>query len=409
MRLKNGLFTVHDVKARLEQASVAGSAELGLATPFRYEAKLRLDRTDLAKLEHLTPGVRPPVNLAGRFTGTAEARGTLSPVSIKAKGTGTATDLTVATLQAGTLAFDWEWNDDRIAVSELRAELYKGEISGNASLPLRPGVAGKFDVRFKDLDVGALTKGVRKMPFRLEGRANGSADGTVAAAAPGKDADISGRLDLQAPRLRVQGIPTERLQGTVDYRKKTLEYRFQGGTLGGQFQLNGKLPLDESKPPDSDGEGRLRVEGAQLSRLWRALGIESALGSLRGTVDLGVAFRHVGADPAPVGQGLFTLSRLRWGEIDLSSGIRGQVRLTEQDLRLNDLTGTLGDGLLRGQVSLNVQSAERSWFSIDLTRVEAARLVEGVTAQPGLIQGPLDVRLRGTLGREWHGTADLGM
>src|SRR2546421_9974572 len=89
------------------------------------------------------PHLRPPVAIAGRFEATAHAKGTLNPPAVTTSGTGTATDLKVATVRVGTLQFDWENNADRLALTNVRAGVYGGEVTGSASVP-RPGaVAGQ--------------------------------------------------------------------------------------------------------------------------------------------------------------------------------------------------------------------------------------------------------------------------
>src|SRR4029453_16287104 len=83
---------------------------------------------------------------------------------------------------------------------------------------------------------------VKAIPVRLEGRAGGTFDGTLQTAKEGNGRAFTSRTDLSAARLRVQGIPAERLQGSVDYRAGEVEYKLEGRTLGGSFTLDGKVP-----------------------------------------------------------------------------------------------------------------------------------------------------------------------
>src|SRR6202035_3967108 len=104
----------------------------------------------------------------------------------------------------------------------------------------------------------------------------------------GRDRVFSGKIDLKAPKLKVQEVPAERFHGTVDYRKGIAEYHLEGETLGGSFHLDGQLPPTGSSPaePPQGGQGRLRIQGVRLAQLWQALGAQTALGPLRGTADL---------------------------------------------------------------------------------------------------------------------------
>lgn len=407
IRMKAGLLTLSDVKGRLEGAPVSGSAELRLTDPYRYEAKLALGRTLLTDLQRLAPQLRPPVAITGRFEATADLKGTLNPLTAITSGTGTASEVKVATVKLATLKFDWENNADRLALTNVRAGLYGGEVTGSATVPLRDTVAGKMDLRFKDVELGDLGKDVPALPVRVEGKANGTIDGTLPVVAAGREREATAKLDLQAPKLRVQGLPAERLRGSVAYRKGKVDYRFEGDTLGGKFNLNGTLPADP-KPAEPPPDGRLQIEGAQLGRVWETFGVQ-ALRPLRGRVDLNVDFRHDGPDGAATGEGRFALTRLRWDTTELTERIGGSVRLARQELRFRDLTGTLGGGLLRSQVSINLRQPERSWFTLDLDRVEASRLLAPWPSLAARVQGPVEARLRGTLGREWRGSGLINL
>src|SRR5205814_8281199 len=123
------------------------------------------------------------------------------------------------------------------------------------------------------------------------------------------------KLEIQAPQLRVQGIPDERLHGSVDYRNHALTYQLEGETLGGRFHLNGQIPAATPGPAGSEPpEGHVRVEGIRLGRLARALRFSNALTSVQGVVNVDAKFRHTGPHKEPVGSGRFSVDRLRRGQ-----------------------------------------------------------------------------------------------
>jgi hypothetical protein len=121
---------------------------------------------------------------------------------------------------------------------------------------------------------------------------------------------------------------------------------------------------------------------------------------LRGNVDLQVAFRHQGPQRFLVGEGHFLVDRLRWGSSALSGDLRGDVGLSPEELRIGDVTGILGEGLVRGQATYHFGRDQPTGFRVVLERVAAERLLAPWSGLAGLIQGPLEINLHGTFGQE---------
>jgi translocation and assembly module TamB len=412
VRLNRGVLSIAGLRGQVEGMALDGFAGLQLDSPYRHTGHVQLRKGDLAALRRLAPELRPPLPVEGHFDVATDFQGSLHPFTWQASGTGSATDLKVEHLELGSVKFRWESDAERLKLLDLNARLYKGEIKGTATVPLRESVPGSMEIRFENLDIGALARAVPAVRVRLEGEANGTLQGTLTAAKPGREREFTSNLDVQASRLRVQGILTERLTGTVDYRKNTVSYRAEGETLGGRFRLNGQIPPAKAKPgaaPPADWppEGRFRLERARLTRLWETLGLGSALRPLRGTFDIDLTFRHSGPNREPVGSGRLILDRLRWAGSELASTMTATVRLTEQELRLTDLSGILEQGLLRGTVAINLRHIGRSWFTLAVEQGEAARLLAPWPALAEQIQGSFDARLRGRIGSEWYGSAEF--
>jgi translocation and assembly module TamB len=152
-------------------------------------------------------------------------------------------------------------------------------------------------------------------------------------------------------------------------------------------------------------DGQLKVEGVLLSRLWPVLGVQRILGPLRGRVDLELNYRHEAPDFAPVGSGNVVVNNLRWGQSDFAGNVRSDLVLTRNQLRFQNINGLLGQGLLEGQMALSLKQTGQGWVNLGLTGIELSRLFSPWPELAGCFEGPLDVRVRGTLGREWRGTA----
>jgi uncharacterized protein involved in outer membrane biogenesis len=419
LALAHGVARVEDFHGRLEGGPVQTSGELSLAAPYKYTAKVGLQDVDLAGLNRLAPDFRPPVALAGKLRFDADLHGELRPATLSASGSARASDLEVEGLKIDSLALDWVKNLKDWSLRSIRVRLYGGEVTGSAVVPVAPSAEGKADLRLKDVDAQAFSKAVQTVPVKLEGQVSGTVSGKLTPEKAGRPRSLSADIELSAPRLRVQGIPTQRVTGGVEYRPGgAAEYHLQGESLGGRFKLQGKLPPrnaaspepgpvrpashqpDPSPPPP---DGRLQVEGVRLQQLWDVYRLGDILGPLRGTVSLDLPFRHVGPSREPVGQGLFRLIDLRWKDEVLSSSIQGELRLGPQGLEFRELSGSLGGGLMRASFRVPLKGRDFGWFNVSATGVEVSRLLLPWPALQDRVQGPVDIALRGRLGAEWNG------
>jgi hypothetical protein len=397
--------------ARLEGGALNASGELTLSAPYRYSTQVHLSGMDLARLDRLSPDLRLPVSVAGSLDLEARPEGTLRPTVLNVSGSARARDLNVDGVPIDSLRLDWVRNPSEWLVSDLRARLFDGEITGSVTLPVAVTAQGAADLQLQHVDAQAFGKAFPAVPVRLEGRVSGSISGRLAAAAPGRPRALSAKIELKAPQLRVQGIATERVTGSIDYQPPgAASYRLEGESLGGRFKLEGKLPPRLTAPAEKPGappanppDGRLQVEGVRLGRLWRVYHLQDTLGPLQGAFALDLPFRHVGADRHPEGEGRFQIANLRWDSEDIAPNLQGDVRLTREGLEVRDLTGSLTQGIARLSFLAPLEQNRGGWFTLSLLQVEASRLLLPWPSLAGRVQGPVDVALRGRLGTEWNG------
>jgi hypothetical protein len=406
VRLEKGRLSLDDVRAQVAGGPVGGAADVRLAEPFAYHGRVEARALDLAALRRLAPEYRPPVKLEGRVTADADLAGTLRPFTLKASGKAAASDVQAAGLHLKGVRFAWEGDADRLLLKDVSADLYEGTATGSAVLPLAAKAAGSVTLHLKDLNVGELAHDLPGLPLRLEGHAGGDLKGTLPPARPGGRRAANLSLDLKAPQLRVQGVPTEQLRGTLAYKEGAVDYRLEGKSLGGTFELDGRYPTAAPAPKDEAKEGHLRVRRVDLGRLVEALARRRARSPLHGKLDLDVTYRLGAPGALPTGEGKLVLSDVRWHASRLGT-LRGDVQLTGEELRLRNLGGTLGEGQVRGQLALNLRNARRGWFTVTLDRVDAGELLAPWLRTPEDVRGPVTARVRATLGETWLGSADV--
>ncbi len=402
-------LTIAEITGALEGAAIEGAGEIALAAPYRYEGHLSLTRGDLGSLQRLSPDLRPPVAVGGQFGLTCAVSGTLGPFAADVAGTASAREVTIDQVPVPTLAFRWAAGTNGLRLTKIQAALAGGEVTGGAEVPLNAAGDYTAALRFEAVDVGALAGRFPAVPLRLEGMASGSVTGAWRAAAPGGSRTLEADLELASPKLRVRGLPVDKLTGRLAYRQGRGQYHLQGALLGGTFELGGPLPPlgVAAVLPGPAPDGHVALRAVQLSRLGDVLGEREALAPLHGRADLDLDYRLPSFDSQPVGSGRFNITGLHWGERDRADTLRGSLQLTEDELRLRDLGGDLGGGTVRGQAVVKLPDLARSHFNLAVDGADAGRMLAPWPGLAAQVAGTLDARLHGTLGRHWQGGGSL--
>jgi hypothetical protein len=421
-------------KADLEGAALTGGGEMQLKGAYPFKVEAHLGRGELTTLHRLPSAFRPPFELKGHTQLDGTATGTLTPFQIDTTGKLRATDLVVEGFTMDNLSFRWSRDKDDLKLDAIKADLYGGEVTGTARLPLTATAPGSGDLRIRNLDVKAMGKALPAFPVRLEGKVSGTVKGTLAAAEGERPRTWTSDVEVTAPQLKVQGIPAEKLKGTIESRSGKAVYNLQGETLGGTFTLKGDLQTGKEKnkkpaeePPAAQdgpdllpvhaveaarqpaaaetlGQGRFELREAQLSRVWAAYNITGGLSHLNGLFSIVINYRHVGPNLAPVGNGSFSIVNIGWDDDILGDSLQGSVRLTPTAFQLYNVTGDMAGGLFLGRFSFGLTATSRSWFQMELQQVDASRLFVPLPEVAPHIKGLVDWNLHGTIGREWDGS-----
>jgi len=119
-------------------------------------------------------------------------------------------------------------------------------------------------------------------------------------------------------------------------------------------------------------------------------------------------FRYEGPSRMPVGEGRFDIRDLRYRNNEVSSALRGGIRLTSEGVFVRNVNADIAGGVLRAGISYRFRSRAPGSFTLSLTNVEASRLLV-FDERKNPLQGPIDLSLRGRLGREWRAAGSLEM
>jgi len=403
LSLSKGQASITGFKATVEGAPISMSADLALADPYAFQAKVAIPQADLAMLNRLAPDFRLPVAIVGKVGMEAAAKGALQPLAFVADGTVNATNLKVENVLVEKTNFRFAATEKALEIRDLQLDLYKGHVNGSATIPLKDEVAGKVNLGLKSVDAAALIKSIPAIPLKVRGEIDGSVQGDLPPVKAGKSREFAAQVELQAPKLTVQNVPAEKLVGSVNYKPGAVDYKLEGKTLGGSFELEGSVPLQKKQAIEKK-EGRLEIRDVQLARLLQSFGANERVGNLRGRISVDVKYQQEEFNEIPTGSGRIRFSDVAWADSGAPIDVVGDLVLEDDVLRLREMTATIGEGVLRASVRVDLKHPERSFFVVKLENAEASKIL-----RPWLddkIKGPLQGRVRGSLGAEWSGTID---
>ncbi len=382
--------------ASVEGIPLAADAAVVLAGQFPYSAAVRSDSQQVATLTKLVPELTLPVPIDGKLAATARAVGTLSPATVQADGTLTASALKVGPGTADHISAKWTLSPDRITIRDLDADVFKGKVTGSADVPLSEKEAGRFNVAFTDLDAAGAASLVPNAPVKLTGRVSGKVVGAIP---PGTPRTATAELALTAPRLTVQGVPAEKLVGTLKVLNGGLDYKLTGKALGGDFELEGRYPGDGAKSAEA---GKLSLRGADLGRLGASIRWAAPLG---GRVDIEDA---TFAPDLSRGSGDVTVTDLTWDGAAVAPRVRGRLGLRAGRLTVDVTDGRAAGGRLGGSGGIDLARPARNFFRFTLDGADARQLTAPFTAA-GPLDGEAAVELRLWVYPQVRGTATVSL
>jgi hypothetical protein len=423
---RDGRLTVNDFTGRLpalgngaEGGSFQARGDLDVGKSYPFKATVKLDKVPLDGIEQLRNLLPVSLRLSGEASGHANLEGTLSPLGLKTSGEAQVKRLRAGAIPADNLTFRWESDDQAIRFKDATAKVFGGEVSGSFDVPIRDDAAGTGSLKLDDIDLGELSKSLMDGgTLRLEGRAAGTIK--LRSPAPGEgERGATADVDLQAPSMKLQGIPARKIKGTANYRGGVLKYTLTGEALGGTFEVGGQFPPagkktpakapDPKTPPKKDAGldlGRLKLRGMQLAKLWDLVGLKNTLGTL--DADISGDFPLTTDDEGRlVGTGRLRADRLRFGAKEVAGTGQGLVRLTATEMVFDEMTFFVGEGVARARATFHRTDPDRSVATLTLTNVPASRVLFLLPEMASRLDMTVDGRLHTTMGREWRGSGVL--
>ena len=447
MKLREGVASITEANTIVEGLPISGTASVSLTDKLAFTASLDTKPLDVVSIRKLVPEAALPFDVTGKLGVTAKATGTLDPLDYTVTGTANSSDLTIGTGHLSKLTFAWGVKPTGVTVSNLSAAGYEGKLTGSVDVPFTGN--GDFKVVLNDVDARLIAKDIPSLPLKLEGKLSGTISGGI----PSASAPASGttpavvtatppppappiKVDIQAPMLRVQGIPTRRLTGDVTYKPGSLVYKLAGDVFGGAFKLDGTYPLNES-PKSSDKKppvpvpgspatvqpvsaiqpvpvpkaapygGTFRLTAVQLDRLGEELRME-VLRPLRGRVNVAWDYTFEPGGGVPIGTGRMELIDVGWGtHIHEQLNAVIPLRVYEEGVEVREISARVLGGELRGRARFRYGDINRGFFSVSLNRAN----LDEVLAPLGVptSDAPVTITLQGIFGRLYRGSGAIAV
>ena len=408
VQLRDGVLTLSRVSATFppdatgKPGGFAGTARFGIEPRTELTADLTLTDIPLNQVAAAVPGYADKADgrVSGRFDFKLPGDQLGSLQAVVANGTLTSSGLTLFGQKADRVKIDLALKDGVARLTKADVDIYEGTVTGEATVPVVGDKPGSFAVGFKDVNAGKLTAAIPKSPVSVQGKVGGKFAGTIPPVRNFDATKLTGDLDLNAPQLVVQGIPTTKLAGKVGYQPGAITYDLKADALGGTVAVDGTYPLTDDPAPDArPAGGTVRLDRVRLSTLGRALQV-AALEPLRGEVTLTLKY---GFSPdGPAGAGRIEVRDLGWGDDDFTaSKLTSDIRLTPQGLEAPGLSGQFAGGTVRGRVVYDFDEPRKSYTAVTLENADAADLAGPLGFDN--VTGRVSATFRSTIGRQLRG------
>lgn len=395
VQLDKGSLSTTAIEGTVDGLPVAAAGTLALPRPHAFVLALTLKDLEANQLCRLLDVPAPSVPIQGGITWTARLEGALDPLRFQAVGRAAAAALQVDRIPLQRLELNWKTDGKSLEVEALSARYSFGQLDGSAKIPLEGDQPGLAEMQFREIDLAPLAQQLAGQNG-VQGRGFGTIRTDIAK--PGADGrrKLTARIQYSLPRVKVQALAGERLQGTASFDGTEWSYRCDGEVLAGRLHVEGTMAGNQS--PIS----HLTVEGAQIGRLRREMMADPDSLPLHGRVDLELSIKpEAGEHPAPA-RGRLWVQGLRWDTSELAERIQADVQLRGSELILDNANGTFCRGLLRGRAILNTTQLERSLIDLSLDRGEAQDLLAPWPDLAKHASGTVEARLQTTPGQPWR-------
>ncbi len=403
--IDRGKVELLDLAAALSGNPLKAKIAIEMDGPRAFSADLDVSGWSIERVLALIPGAPSPAPASGIVDGHVSVVGTINPRKLTTDGKLRVRDANVESLPLGDVVATWATEGDDIHVKELAARPFSGRLSGEATIPVRPGRPAKIKIDFTSVDTDQLSKSLSGGALKMTGIANGHLRATIPPGFKGLDID----LKLDAPALTVQGVPAGTVSVTMKDVGDVLHYEATADGRDGKVRFKGDLPLS-GPPNDRAANAELRAAGFTLAEVWTLLEVKGAPPTLTGraAIDANLRVRQAGAIAVGI-HGFLEVRDLHWGSHYPLGNLRGVLARTPVAWRIDTIRGDLFGGVAGGVVwgDTAVTGANAVNFELVADRASLGKAFGFLPHLERRLEGLGSIRLHGRMDSALRATADI--
>lgn len=394
--LAAGKLELDELKAGWGSTTFEGNANLNVAAPFAFDARIALSNFDLAMLDQLPSGIRPAATISGRTGVSAKFQGSLEPMRLSGSGALVAKQIDVDRIRIDSVSANFTVDEQQLRLKRLEAKLYGGELKGSLTAPLAAHAASQAELDWHGVQLGRLLADWQGASEYMAGHSQGRVELAAERDAPRDPTQWRGKVSLSADDFQLWGWNVRRAaleagldSGNLQMQKLALETRPAGRQPATRLSGSGRLRVEAPY----NFQGRFKLDGFDLDRLRTLPGSLRPPVKLSGIVDGSGEAQGTLEPLEATGQGKLSAARLTVANARIDS-LATRIVADGQAVELKDLAVQLYQGRLDGDVRIPLVGQIPGRIALAAEHVDLGEMAADVARLSLKLSGLADARLQ---------------
>ncbi|HEX6963514.1 MAG TPA: hypothetical protein VF175_16725, partial [Lacipirellula sp.] len=387
--LADGRLQVPAFAARLDGQPVSLSLTMQLEPPHAIDASFNIARFPLAWLTRVPQLAAYAGRIGGAVGASGQISGTWQPLQLRASGQLAGRALRFDAHTIDSLELDFALTPEQLALSNIRAALYRGKATGSATIALGENIGVTAAVNWTGIDAAAATRSLLAPPVAVAGATAGSASVNIPPGALADRTQWTGNAAVQLEQLHLFNLPFVAVNvPAIELANGQIAASQATATLDGRAVRAAAIVTIEA-PYTYQAE--LDFDQIRVDHLGRLLQVDWLRENGRGRVDF-TAKLHGPLEPFELnatgkvaGQGVALFDH----PIDR---FNFAYAYNAQSLTLSMLEAALYEGRLTGEVRVPLVDEAEGSASIQWSGIDLGQSIGNMVELPFKLKGQTDGR-----------------